>query len=173
MRVDNIHSSFYRYYFAKKFNHIIGVEAARRAAIKVEQQLATASARSSSGAEGGWSRRIFRWRTHLSTVPEDSASDDAGTRPKENARKLRPDMIRRMDAPPKPVNPSGWITESGAVPMKRFSLKSGATSSDIQAEEQVFVDETEQVELGTDVRVKNIHVETDNAGSSDLERRTS
>ncbi|KAG2153183.1 cation transport protein-domain-containing protein [Suillus clintonianus] len=116
-----------RYYFAKTFDHIIEVEAARQAAIKVEQQLATASG-SSVSSKGGWSRRIFRRKTGLSTVPEDSASDDARTTPKDSAKRLRPDMIRRMDAPPKLVNPSGRITESGAIPMKRFSLKSSATS---------------------------------------------
>ncbi|KAG1746345.1 cation transport protein-domain-containing protein [Suillus lakei] len=88
-----------RHYFAKTFDHIIGVEAARQAAIKMEQQLATVSAGNSVGSKGGWSRRIFRRKTGLST-------------PKDGAKRLRPDMIRRMDAPPKLVNPSGRITES-------------------------------------------------------------
>ncbi|KAG0708602.1 cation transport protein-domain-containing protein [Suillus ampliporus] len=121
-----------RHYFAKKFDHIIEVEAARQIAMKVEQQLATASAGKSTRSQGGWSRRIFRRKTGLSTVLEDSASDDARTTPKDNARRLRPDMIRRMDAPPKLVNPSGRVTESGAIPMEHFSLKStslGAATS--------------------------------------------
>ncbi|KAG2043915.1 cation transport protein-domain-containing protein [Suillus americanus] len=120
-----------RHYFAKTFDNIIGVEAARQAAIKVEQQLTTASAPAgnSVGSKGGWSRRFFRRKTGLSTVPEDSASGDARTTPKDSTKKLRPDMIRRMDDQPKPVNPSGRITESGAVPMKHFSLKYGAVTS--------------------------------------------
>ncbi|KAG1737871.1 cation transport protein-domain-containing protein [Suillus paluster] len=118
-----------RHYFARRFDHIIEVEAARQAAIKVEQQLATASAGKSTRSQGGWSRRFFRRKTGLSTVPEDSASDDARTTPKNSARRLRPDMIRGMDIPPKLANPSGWMTESGAMPMKRFSLRPSATSS--------------------------------------------
>lgn len=89
-------------------------------------------------------------------------------------------MIRRMDAPPKLVNPSGWITESGAVPMKHVSSKSNATRSDMQTEEgapsprQVeFADEMThtpvQIDLGTDVEVENIHI-IDNAN---LERSAS
>jgi hypothetical protein len=86
----------------------------------VEQQLVTASAPApavnSVGNKDGWSRRFFRRKTGLSTVLEDSASGDARTAPKDSAKRLRPDMIRRVDGQPKPVNPSGWITESGAVP---------------------------------------------------------
>ncbi|KAG1737883.1 cation transport protein-domain-containing protein [Suillus paluster] len=173
-----------RHYFARRFDHIIEVEAARQAAIKVEQQLTTASAGKSTRSQGGWSRRFFRRKTGLSMVPEDSASDDARTTPKKSARRLRPDMIRRVDAPPKLVNPSGWVTESGAMPMKRFSLRPSATSSVRPVEEPTssphqlaFADERthtpEQLELDGDVEVKNLHVETVNAGSIDLERSTS
>ncbi|KAG2038690.1 cation transport protein-domain-containing protein [Suillus americanus] len=169
-----------RHYFAKTLNHIIGVEAARQATIKVEQQLTTASAGNSVNSKGGgWSRRFFRRKTGLSTVPDDSASGDPRT---DSTKKLRPDMIRRMDGQPKPVNPSGWITESDAVPMKRFSVKS-ATSLDMQAEEQgqgssprqlAFADEMTQsptqLEFENDVEIKNLHVETVNAGPADLKR---
>ncbi|KAG2055487.1 TrkH-domain-containing protein [Suillus hirtellus] len=104
-----------RYYFAKTFDHIIGVEAARQAAIKAKQQIATASAENSVRSKDGWSRRIFRRKTNPSTVPEDSASGDAQTTPKGSTRRLRPDMIRRMDGQPKLVNPSGRITESATI----------------------------------------------------------
>ncbi|KAH7928677.1 TrkH-domain-containing protein [Leucogyrophana mollusca] len=117
------------YYFAKKFDHIIEAEAARRVAIKMEQQLTRQSA-ASSGAQGRWSRRvtaIFRRRTGLSTVVEDTASDEDRDSPrakeKEVGKKLRTDMIRRMDAPPKLVNPSGWISEGGTVPMRMSPTK--------------------------------------------------
>jgi hypothetical protein len=94
-------------------------------------------------------------------------------------------MIRRMDGRPKLVNPSGRITENGAVPMKRFSLKS-AKSLNMQAEEQeqgpsprqlAFADGMTQtpgqLELENDVEIKNLHVETINAGPADLQRNTS
>ncbi|KAJ8591379.1 hypothetical protein M405DRAFT_788957 [Rhizopogon salebrosus TDB-379] len=172
-----------RHYFAKRLDHIIRAEAARRAAIKVEQQFTAASARASSGTRGSWSRRIFRSKSDLGTVPEDSSSNDVRTTPKENAIRLRPDMIRRMDAPPKLINPSGRITESSAVQMKHISLKPNATSPDMQAEERApsprqleFPDEIsyspEQLNLGADVDVKNVHIRR---GSSlvDRERSTS
>ncbi|OAX36883.1 hypothetical protein K503DRAFT_857719 [Rhizopogon vinicolor AM-OR11-026] len=166
-----------RRYFAKKLDYIVQAEVARRAAIKVEQQLTTLSAGTSSETRDSWPRRIFRWKSVLSTVPEDSSSDGARTPPKENAKRLRPDMIRRMDAPPKLVNPSGWVTESSAVPMRH--LKSRATSSDMQAEERApspreleFADEMpnilEQIDPGTDIAVENIHVAIDNAASADI-----
>lgn len=177
---NGLDSLFYRHYFAKKLDHIIQAEVARRAAIKVEQQLTNTSAGTSSRAPGGWSRRIFRWKSALSMVPEDSSGDHSRTPPKE---RLRPDMIRRMDAPPKLVNPSGWITESGAVPMKHISLKSNATRSDMQTEERAhsprqveFVGEMThtpmEINLGTDVDVENIHI-IDNAVPANLERNTS
>ncbi|OJA08528.1 hypothetical protein AZE42_02448 [Rhizopogon vesiculosus] len=170
-----------RHYFAKKLDYIVEAEVARRAAIKVEQQLTTLSAGTSSGTRDSWPRRIFRWKSVLSTVPEDSSSDGARTPPKENAKRLRPDMIRRMDAPPKLINPSGWVTESSAVPMRH--LKSRATSSDTQAEERApsphepeFADEMpnalEQIHPGTDIAVENIHVAIDNTVSADIGRGT-
>lgn len=158
-----------RRYFAKTFDHIIGVEAARQAAIKVEQQLVTASAPApavnSVGNKDGWSRRFFRRKTGLSTVPEDSASGDARTAPKDSAKRLRPDMIRRVDGQPKPVNPSGWITESeeqgqGHSP-RQLAFAHEMTQSPAQ------------LEFENDVEIKNLHIETVNAGPADLEKNTS
>ncbi|KAG1760094.1 hypothetical protein EDD22DRAFT_955263 [Suillus occidentalis] len=106
-----------RYYFAKTFDHIIGVEAGRLAAIKVEQQLAAASA--------GKLCRQQRWM-----VPPHLPKED-----RTYTKRLRPDMIRRMDGRPKLVNPSGRITESGAVSMNPFFIEI-LMSSDLQAEEQ-------------------------------------
>lgn len=138
-----------RYYFAKTFDHILGVEAARQAAIKAKQQLATASAEKSVGSKDGWSSRIFRRKTNPSTVPEDPASGGAQTTPKDSTRRLRPDMIRRMDGQPKLVNPSGRITESEEQgPLPR------------------------QLELENDVEIKNLHVDTVNVGPAD-QRNTS
>ncbi|KAG1824448.1 cation transport protein-domain-containing protein [Suillus subaureus] len=165
-----------RHYFAKTFYHIIGAEAARQAAIKVEQQLATASASAgnSVGSKGGWSRRFFRRRTGLSTVPEDSASGDTRTIPKDSAMRLRPDMIRRMDGQPKPVNPSGRITESGAVPMMHTQTEGQRQGS--SPRQLAFADEMTQspaqLEFEDDVEIKNLHVETVNAGPADPKRDT-
>ncbi|KAG2356590.1 cation transport protein-domain-containing protein [Suillus spraguei] len=183
--VNDIHSYFYRHYFAKTFNHIIGVEAARQATIKAEQQLTTTSAGNLVDSERRWSCRIFRRKTSLSTAPEDSASAGARTTPKGSAKRLRSDTIRRLDGQPKLVNPSGRITESGAVLMKHFSLRS-AMSLNLQADEQgqgphphqlAFADEMaqtpQQLELeNNNSTINNLHVETINMGPADLRRNT-
>ncbi|KAH7909367.1 cation transport protein-domain-containing protein [Hygrophoropsis aurantiaca] len=109
-----------RLYFAKKFDHIIKAESARRAALKIERELSRQSAASASSAQKPWSKRVstmLRRRTGLSIVVEDTKSDEDRDSPKEKegGRKLRTDMIRRMDAPPKLVNPSGWISEGRTV----------------------------------------------------------
>lgn len=79
-----------------------------------------------------WSRRfasLFRKSTRLSTVEEltikDSPKDIDDEKSKDQLhsggggviRKLRPDMIRRMDDAPKLVDPNGWISQGGGVPM--------------------------------------------------------
>ena len=87
----------------------------------------------SSGAQAPWHSRfssIFRRNIdNLSGVVEDySGEDDRASQSRHRERsgvmkRLRPDMIRRMDAPPKPVNPSGWITEGHVVPVKGSSAR--------------------------------------------------
>ena len=56
-------------------------------------------------------------------------SEDGSTTPREKEahKKLRTDMIRRMDAPPTRVNPSGWISEGITTPLKRLSTKIGSS----------------------------------------------
>ncbi len=36
-------------------------------------------------------------------------------------RKLRADMVRRLDDEPKPVNPSGWVPEEGLSPVREVN----------------------------------------------------
>ncbi|KAG8220424.1 hypothetical protein J3R82DRAFT_3116 [Butyriboletus roseoflavus] len=93
-----------RLFFAKKFEYIIQVEAARRAVSKTQKQQSS----------------------ELAT--EMYASEDWSSTPREKGlpKKLRTDMIRRMDAPPKRVNPSGWISEGITMPLKRLSSKIGS-----------------------------------------------
>ena len=62
------------------------------------------------------------WRTQFSSLFHRSAtlhdeSDDETDSSKENhkSRRVRPDMIRRIDDKPKLINPSGWISE-GRMP---------------------------------------------------------
>ncbi|KAI6007608.1 cation transport protein-domain-containing protein [Pisolithus orientalis] len=105
------------YFFAKKFDHIIAAEAARR----LEAQL-TRDTSASRGRDFGWPRRVstlFQRRPGLSPLPENglSAAEDVSvSEEKEGDKKFGVRMIRRMDAPPRLVNPSGRITEAGDTP---------------------------------------------------------
>ncbi|KAF7362270.1 Potassium transport protein [Mycena venus] len=92
-----------KYYFAKKFDHII--EAAKARAIEIGE---------SEKATPPWKRRIstlISRDTVLSAVDEADREDE---KPKKKGfmRKLKPEMIRRMDRPPQLINPSGWISEA-------------------------------------------------------------
>jgi hypothetical protein len=61
-------------------------------------------------------------------VVEESTSEDESSTPREKEhKKLRTDMIRRMDAPPKRVDPNGWISEGITTPLKKFSAKIGSS----------------------------------------------
>ncbi|KIK16827.1 hypothetical protein PISMIDRAFT_112632 [Pisolithus microcarpus 441] len=114
-----------RYFFSKKFDHIIAMEAARHAKQRLEAQL-TRETSASRGRGPSWSRRIstlFRRRPGLSPLPESelSAMEDAlVSKGKEGDKTVRARMIRRMDAPPRLVNPSGRITETGDTPDREY-----------------------------------------------------
>ena len=54
-------------------------------------------------------------------MEEESTSEGEG-----GAQEVRADTDRRMDAPLKRVNLSGWICEEIMTPLKRFSTKIGS-----------------------------------------------
>ncbi|KAF7297996.1 Potassium transport protein [Mycena chlorophos] len=101
-----------KYYFSKKFEHIVKARSARNDPEK------TSSA---------WPLRVLSRKPGLSTVDEmsrdesrESPSVEEEERPKKKKgfmKKLRPDMIRRTDNAPQLVNPSGWISEGAQTPM--------------------------------------------------------
>ncbi|KAJ7188712.1 cation transport protein-domain-containing protein [Mycena filopes] len=104
-----------KYYFARKFEHII--EAAKSKAIAIGDAEKRAPP---------WSRRIstlLSRDTALSAVEETSRegslNDEKPKKKKSFMRKLKPDMIRRMEGPPQLVNPSGWISEGAHTPLPR------------------------------------------------------
>jgi hypothetical protein len=104
----------HRYYFAKKFDHIIATEMASRAANKL--------ATNGEAIVRPWPKRfrtLFRDRTALTTVIESTEEEKNGNKERRGGvlQKLRPDMIRRMDDAPKLVDPSGWISEGQSIPM--------------------------------------------------------
>lgn len=80
-----------------------------------------------------WPRRVtslFHRRSALSVVPEDirDTQNPAEHHNGDIAQRLKPHMIRRMDDPPKLVNPSGWISEGRTMPSKRASTISARRS---------------------------------------------
>ncbi|KAJ7270035.1 cation transport protein-domain-containing protein [Mycena haematopus] len=103
-----------KYYFAKKFEHIIAAAKAR--AIEIGE---------SEKAPPPWTRRIstlLSRNTVLSAVEEGSKEDDGSSKKRGFMRKLKPDMIRRMDHPPQLINPSGWISEGAQSPAPQLEI---------------------------------------------------
>lgn len=127
-----------RHFFAKKFEYIIQAEAARRALHKTQSQQSHGLTSATGMRKFVWPVTSLRRRTGLSPVAESYTGENRSSTPKENGamhKKLRTDMIRRMDAPPKLVNPSGWISEGITMPLKRLSTKIGSSGG--QEKEQV------------------------------------
>lgn len=102
-----------RYYFAKKFQHIIEAEAARKAASLIAD---------AEKKDRPWPSRIaafIRQGRGLSVVVEETEAKPLPQEKGGHITKLRPDMIRRMDDAPKLINPSGWVSEGKATSMRR------------------------------------------------------
>ncbi|KAG6895622.1 hypothetical protein C0992_000312 [Termitomyces sp. T32_za158] len=88
------------HYFAIKFDHVLKANAEKYA-----EELAR------NGRRSSWSHRVS---TLISKKRVDVAGMEKEEKKKGIIRKLRPDMIRRMDDAPKLVNPSGY-----AVPLEK------------------------------------------------------
>jgi hypothetical protein len=101
-----------RYFFAKKFEHIIESQLSSRT-----QTQATVISR------GEWFSRLAPWRKANSKrfsrteYGQYQASD--GEKCAANGSRVRTDMIRRVDGAPQLVDPSGWLhsdrKETGAT----------------------------------------------------------
>ncbi|KAJ7821116.1 cation transport protein-domain-containing protein [Mycena olivaceomarginata] len=110
-----------KYYFAKKFEHLI--EAAKARAIEIGETEKTSPP---------WTRRIstlMSRNTILSAVEEE---DDKKPKKKTFMRKLRPEMIRRMDRPPQLINPSGWISEGAQTHSPEPQIEEKKDSLELQ-----------------------------------------
>ncbi|KAF8435126.1 cation transport protein-domain-containing protein [Boletus edulis BED1] len=121
-----------RHFFAKKFEYIIQAEAARRGASKtlLQQSPEPAMANTTGRRTYGWGvASLFRRRNGngLSDVAEESTSTNENGSSTPGEKKVRTNMIRRMDAPPKRVDPSGWVSEEIAAPLRRFPNSGGGT----------------------------------------------
>lgn len=130
----------HRYYFAKKFEHII--EAAKSKAVAIGD---------AEKKTPPWTRRISALLSQDATVlsaveersREGSLNDEKPKKKKSFMRKLRPDMIRRMDGPPQLVNPSGWISEGAHTPLPRSPVEPKEENNSVEAERPrlMFTDE--------------------------------
>ena len=115
--IPPVSSRMSRRYFAKRFEHIVEAEYARRKARATEG--------STEGGDGvSFGRRltqVFSFRSvrgDRDREPAEGKEEKKRTgflTAKKTFRKLRPDMIRRMDDAPKPVGPNGWISEEPVV----------------------------------------------------------
>ncbi|KAJ3726247.1 hypothetical protein C8R42DRAFT_718482 [Lentinula raphanica] len=102
----------HRYYFERKFEHIIE-SAANRKEVSAPSDLEQKS------MIIRWSRSLIsllmgRKRAGLPIKRQDS-TESSGEKSRKIPKKLRTDMIRRMDDAPKLVNPSGWISEGDRI----------------------------------------------------------
>jgi len=80
-----------------------------------------------SGRERSVSRRVsalFRRRPGLSPLLEDESNgtaDNRTSKDKEGERKLCANMIRRTNAPPRPIDPNGQIIIDRVMPVDSVS----------------------------------------------------
>ena len=136
----------FRRYFAKHFAFVIEQEIAAR---KARAELKGLESEKTKIPLGRRLTRVFTRRNEpLTAVPEDGLADDDEKsekregglfRPfsKKSLRKLRPDMIRRMDDAPKPIDPSGWIShETATVTPHRSRAPSVATRTSRNSDRQ-------------------------------------
>ncbi len=103
-----------RHYFARKFQYIIDSAAASKApsALLPEKPVP-------------WYRRPFH-RGHKPQDVKNEEGNDDNSDHRGSVKRLRTDMIRRMDDAPKLVDPSGWISEGRSVPLRRSSTVQSA-----------------------------------------------
>ncbi|KAJ3511772.1 hypothetical protein NLJ89_g3904 [Agrocybe chaxingu] len=118
-----------KYFFAKRFEHIIQAIAAEKAAKMVER---------AEKENKPWPHRIKAFFTGRSVdvVDEELARTESPNSRSSVIRKLRPDMIRRMDDAPKLINPSGWVTE-GRPPSLKQTMSFVHPRLEIKTEEPI------------------------------------
>ncbi|KAF8552943.1 TrkH-domain-containing protein [Imleria badia] len=124
-----------RHFFAKKFRYIIRAGAARRTAPKTQAQQSPELASATGTRKLSWRvTSLLRRRNGLSPVAEESRSEDGSFAPREKElhKKVRTDMIRRMDAPPKRVDPNGWVSEGPTTPLVEIHSPSFAFYIDLR-----------------------------------------
>ncbi|KAL5504739.1 hypothetical protein ACEPAH_7402 [Sanghuangporus vaninii] len=132
-----------RRYFAKRFKTLIEAQLAKRKA-NVERGIGGGSARRRSVGAG--LSQMFSMHEHLSPVLERSSEERSvdsaeekeekkkrfGIFTRKTLKKLRPEMIRRMDDAPKPVGPNGWVSEQPVVTPAHRPRAASVTVAELQ-----------------------------------------
>ena len=101
----------FRYFFAKKFQRVLEAASSKKAAGLFSHP--------AENHTKSWLKRLMAFITgHPVVVVDVGAAVDKEGRTKRKLTPLTPltpDMIRRMDEPPKPINPSGgssgWVSD--------------------------------------------------------------
>ncbi|KAF8911487.1 cation transport protein-domain-containing protein [Gymnopilus junonius] len=103
----------YERFFARKFEKMLELAATKKAADIIKKDIKERKP---------WPHRFTASLTgkKLKVVGKDKDVEEAKKGQKNYLRKLRPDMIRRMDDAPKLINPSGWVSE-GPAPSREQS----------------------------------------------------
>ena len=94
-----------RHFFAKKFQHIFEAAAAKKAGLIFQPP---------ENNTKSYIKRLMAFITGKPIVAVDAGAVDEENIKKERGRsvpKFTPNMIRRIDEPPKPINPSGNPSE--------------------------------------------------------------
>ncbi|KAJ4483537.1 cation transport protein-domain-containing protein [Lentinula aciculospora] len=110
-----------KYYFERKFEHIIETAAANK-------KIPPLNDLDQRNIIVRWCRSLVtllkgRKTKGLPMTRQDS-TESSGEKDRKTPKKLRTDMIRRMDDAPKLVNPSGWISEGDRIPLKHLQSPS-------------------------------------------------
>lgn len=105
-----------RYFFARKYQHVLKAAVARKDAQTAED---------SAKGRNSWPNRLHTYvhsGKKLSVVAEEPLQVKKKVDKEESKGfigKLRPDMIRRMDDAPKLVNPSGTVSEGTPLSIRK------------------------------------------------------
>ncbi|KAF9650993.1 TrkH-domain-containing protein [Thelephora ganbajun] len=90
-----------------------------------------AIAKSNTHTHRRWWKTPISSLLHRTTTLHDESGDETDSSPssKENHknRRVRPDMIRRLDDKPKLINPSGWISKGRMPAAQEGPAESGST----------------------------------------------
>ncbi|KAI0753123.1 cation transport protein-domain-containing protein [Daedaleopsis nitida] len=121
-----------RSFFARKFQRIVELELARRAAEKAHVEV---DVKIEPPWKRVWKLLTASWKTRLRSFDDVAIQEDPPVKHRGRYQ-LRTDMIRRVEGAPKLVDPSGWISEGVSeqeIGGDNPSLPQSASHVDVEA----------------------------------------